>query len=217
MASSFEKVDPPQPSISIRTARQVLVEGNDEVYLFRALVKHVGAEFREIQFHPYGGKTKLRDFLETFTSLSDFDRVHSLAVVADADSNRSSAIDRIRGALRNAGLSDPPKPLEVSAAETPKTCWLVVPHESSGQMLEDVCLQSIKDDPALQCVDEFIDCVISNCSNPPKENERPKARVHAYLSSRERPDLLLGQAAQAQVWNFDAAPFLPFRTLLNLL
>lgn len=217
MTPNPEESNPCQPSISISAARQVLVEGRDETYLFQALGSHIGMEARDIQFQPYGGKSRLRDFLETLTALSDFSQVCSLAVVADADDNRYSATDRIRGALQNAGLAAPDKPLWLSTDSQPYTAWLVIPHDSPGMTLEDVCLDSVQEDPALACVDEFMKCVMRVCSNPPKENEKSKSKVRAFLSSRERPDLLLGQAARAGIWNFDAPAFDSLKKLLKLL
>ena len=217
MTSNHEESNPCRIGISISAARQVLVEGIDETYLFQALGNHISMEAKDIQFQPYGGKSRLRDFLETLTALSDFSQVYSLAVVADADDSRRSAADRIRGALQNAGLSAPDEPLRLSADGQPYTAWLVIPHDSPGRALEDVCLDSVQEDPALACVDEFMECVMRVCSNPPKENEKSKSKIRAFLSSRERPDLLLGQAARAGIWNFDAPAFDPLKKLLRLL
>lgn len=217
MTANPEGSNPRQIGISIRAARQVLVEGTDETYLFQALGNHISMAARGIQFQSYGGKPKLRDFLETLTALADFSQVYSLAVVADADDNRRSAADRIRGALQNAGLSAPDEPLQLSDDGQPYTAWLVIPHDSPGQALEDVCLDSVQEDPALACVDAFMDCVMRVCSNPPKENEKSKSKIRAFLASRERPDLLLGQAARAGIWNFDAPAFDPLKKLLRLL
>ena len=207
-----------RPSISVTAARQVLVEGRDEVFVFQALARHIGIGLNDIQFQPYNGKDNLREFLETLPGLADFGNIRSLAVVADADGDRRSSAARIRGALGNAGLAAPPEPLRMSADGTPpRTGWLIIPHDSPGRMLEDVCLESVKGDPAMACVDEFLQCVTRSFPDFPKENEEPKARIHAFLSSRERPDLRLGEAAQAGVWDFDAPSFAPLKNLLRLL
>ena len=218
MTSVSEETGPARSYIPVTAARQVLVEGIEEVLVFQALARHIGIGRNDIQFRPYNGKGNLRDFLEAFAIDPGFAVVRSLAVVADADGDRRSAAARIRGALRNAGLAAPPEPLRMSADGTPpRTGWLIIPHDSPGRMLEDVCLESVKGDPAMACVDEFLQCVTRSFPDFPKENEEPKARIHAFLSSRERPDLRLGEAAQAGVWDFDAPSFAPLKHLLRLL
>ena len=216
MTSNPEGSNPRRRSISIRATRQVLVEGQDEIYLFQALSQYINLDAGVVQFQPYDGKSQLRDFLETLVALSDFSKVYSLSIVADADDNRQGATDRIRGALQNAGLPAPNEPLQISADGLPYTAWLIIPHDSPGRALEDVCLESVKKDPGLSCVDEFMECIMNVCSSPPKENEISKARVRSFLASRERPDLLLGQAARAGIWNFDTPPFDPLKQLLKL-
>ena len=216
MTSNSGDSNPRQRSISIKATRQVLVEGQDEIYLFQALGQYINLDASEVQFQPYNGKSNLRDFLETLAALSDFSNVYSLSVVADADDNRQGAADRIRGALQNAGLPASNEPLHISAAGPPYTAWLVIPHDAPGRALEDVCLESVKEDPGLICVDAFMECIMNVCSSPPKENEKSKARVRSFLASRERPDLLLGQAARAGIWNFDAPSFDPLKQLLQL-
>ena len=195
--------------------RQVLVEGNDEVALFRALASQ--ADVSELQFQPYNGKNNLRDFLETIVADPDFAAVSSLAVVMDADDDRGAAVDRVRGALENAGLSAPDEPLRMSISGHPRTGWLVIPHDAPGRMLEDVCLESVKDAPALACVEEFLQCLKNECPNPPRDSEESKAKMHAFLASMSPPDRRLGEAAYAGVWNFDDSSFEPLKSLLSLL
>ncbi len=83
-------------------------------------------------------------------------------------------------------------------------------------MIEDVCLDSVKSDPAVDCVDRYFEC-LRETNRVPKDSWLAKARLHAYLASRERPDLRLGEAAEKGIWDFEADVFRPLKDLLELL
>ena len=95
--------------------------------------------------------------------------------------------------------------------------YLVVPHDGQGTMMEDVCLNSVAYDPAMTCVDRYLDCVSQMSVEQPRQMWIAKARAHAFLASRERPDLRLGEAAQRDVWRFDSDAFIPPTRLLKSL
>ncbi len=94
--------------------------------------------------------------------------------------------------------------------------YLIVPHDGQGTMMEDVCLESVRTDPAMECVNNYFECV-SQANIPGPRNWSSKARAHAFLASRERPDLRLGEAAESGVWDFDSEAFSPMKDLLGML
>ena len=201
--------------MTIEQPKQVLVEGIDDYRVFSKLVENVGIS--EVQIQSYGGFQKLRPFLKNFVALSGFDSVRSLALVADANSSRLDREKSIRHALSDRNLPSPPAPLQVSSDSNLQVAYLVVPHDQGRGMIEDVCLDSVSTDPAMQCVDEYFEC-ISQASTPgPREVWMSKAKVHAFLSSREDPSLRLGEAAQRGVWPLESNAFRPLRELLELL
>jgi hypothetical protein len=195
------------------TTKQVLVEGMEEVLVFNNLVAEL--QLNEIQARDYGGKDSLRRFLTAFIRHPDFSKVRSLAVVADADFNVGGTRDRIRGALQNAGLPHPTDPLTEASAGNLRVSYLILPHSRDQGMLEDVCLDSVRSEPVMECVDQFIECVKGKREDWPKRETESKARVHAYLASLDRPDLRLGEAAAKGLWNFDSAAFDPLKELLR--
>ncbi len=201
-------------ALRIEQPKQVLVEGNDDMRLFRALAKHLS--ILDTQVHPYEGTGNLRSFLKTFRALSGFASVKSLAVVADANSDRNRAGQRIRGALSAANFPSPRGPLKALSQGSVRVCYLVVPHEAESGMIEDVCLDSVKSDPAVDCVDRYFEC-LRETNRVPKDSWLAKARLHAYLASRERPDLRLGETAEKGIWDFEADVFRPLKDLLELL
>ncbi len=187
----------------------------DEVRLFRALARH--CNISGIQLQPYGGRDNLKSYLNTFMSLGGFGSVETLAIVGDANSSLENATKRIQDVLREADLPVPDNSLhmKVSVDRKPRTCFLIIPHDSATGMLEDVCLKSVKGDPALECIEEYFACI--DKSKIPGPKNRAKARVHAFLASRPDPGLRLGEAADAKIWKFEADAFRPLKQLLNLL
>ena len=199
----------------IKSTKQIIVEGNDEVRVFSALGKHLGIS--GFQTHPCGGYQELREFLKAFIALDGFGDVESLAVVADANANRAGRQQSIQNTLSNVGLPTPSSPLQFASQGGLKVAYLVVPHDAEGTMLEDVCLASVSADAAMKCVDDYFECLKRAGASTPREVRMSKARVHAFLASRDDPALRTGEAGERGIWQFDDDAFRPMRELLTML
>ena len=202
-----------EPRFQIELQKLLLVEGNDDHAVFTAVCDHVGIE--DVQILRYDGKNNLRNFLSVLAGLEGFSDLSAIGIVIDADEDANAEQDRIRGALRNAGLPIPAGPLEIAqSSDGMRTAFIVVPHGRKRGTIENVCLDSAVDDKALGCVDAFVACVeeqgieIANM---------PKARAHAYLSTRRDPSRRVGEAALAGEWRLDAASFSPLCELVKML
>ena len=202
-------------ALRIEQPKQVFVEGNDEVRLFGALARHLGIS--GVQVNQYRGRDNLRPLLKALPLLDGFENINSLAVVADVNSNRNGTEQRIRAALSAANLPSPRRSLEVLVQDNMRVCYLVVPHGAESGMIEDVCLASVQADLAIDCVERYFECIEQTNVRGPREVWLAKARLHAFLASRERPDLRLGEAADAGIWDFGADAFRPLKDLLQLL
>ena len=203
------------PTLRIEQTKQLIVEGNDEVRIFSALGKHM--DISDFQVHPCGGYPNLRRFLRTLTALDGFENVESLAVVADADFDYAGRQQSIQDALSAAGLPAPSVPLQFVSQGRIRVAYLVIPHDTEGAMLEDVCLASVSTDSAMKCVDEYFECLNREGAKTPREVRMSKARVHVFLASRDDPALRTGEAAESGVWQFDDEAFLPMRELITTL
>ena len=193
----------------------LLVEGVDEVRLFGALAKNIGLD--DVRIRDYGGRDRLRAVLRTVVEVES-PNLQSLGIVMDADDSAASAGDRVRGALSAASLPVPAAPLRSAAAGgSPKTCYLILPPDGETGALEDVCLASVAEDPAMGCVDGYFDCVERTPSGGPRARWAAKAKVHAFLSSRERPDLRLGEAAERGVLRFSDPAFDSLKAVLRMM
>ena len=200
---------------NIESPKQVVVEGVDDVRVMEALCKHLGIS--DVQFAPCDGYNSLRQFLRTFSSDPDFRQVRSLAVLVDADENPLGRRQGVADALASAGLPRPRQPLEPVSGSGLTVAYLVVPHDAPGTMMEDVCLNSVADDPVMECVEQYFACVDQADTVGPRDVWMSKARVHAFLASRDRPDLRLGEAADNGIWNFESDAFRPLVDLLRAL
>ena len=212
--SSAERGSPAAGDVwLIEKPKLLLVEGIDEVRLFEALAKHIGAE--DVQIRDYRGKDNLRSFLGVLPRVSGYSELESIGVARDADENSDNAAESVRDALGAAGLPVPDSPLESACDGRISVRYLIIPHGETGA-LEDVCLASVAEDPAMACVESYFGCIERSALDGPRAKWMSKAKVHAFLSSRENPALRLGEAAERGLWHFDAPAFDPLKSVLRM-
>jgi hypothetical protein len=198
-------------SIEIIESRVIVVEGKDDKLFFEALVNHLS--LNNIQVLPVGGKTELRKYLKAIINASGFDEARSLAIARDANSDPGAALQSIRDALRSSGLPVPERTL-IPSGDTLKVVIAILPNENTPGMLEDLCLQAVMHDPAMFCVDRYFQCLQHREIILP--SKMSKAKVQVFLGSKPEAGKLLGVAAQAGYWPFDAEAFGQLRTFLQM-
>jgi hypothetical protein len=145
--------------------------------------------------------------MKDITLQSNFGNVHSIGIVRDADESAQGAFDSICSALKSLDLPIP-EAILTPTPDLPHVSVLIMPpnNEGTGRMLEDLCLASVLDDPAFDCVDQYFECLAEQGITL-GNNKIAKARVHAFLASRSEPDKRLGEAAQASYWIWDSPAF----------
>lgn len=188
-------------------------EGKDEVRFFTAILHALG--LFEVQVEDYKGKEKLRGYLETLPTRSGFVGLKTLVIVRDADDNPVGAsqsladsVSRLKGQLESKS-----PPVGVCRIET-----LVLPGEGKPGALEDVVLKSIPKEAIWNCITAFFEC--RDGLDPetfPKHTpaERAKAQVHVWLSAQKRPNLRLGEAAEAGLIDWSSPAFNELRAFLE--
>jgi hypothetical protein len=82
-------------------------------------------------------------------------------------------------------------------------------------MLETLLLETVADDPVMPCLEAYFECVEQHTGSQP--GNRFKARVQAFLASRSRPGLLLGQAASAGYWRLESQALVHVKHFLQAL
>ena len=79
-------------------------------------------------------------------------------------------------------------------------------------MLEDLCLESVKNSPAFPCVGAYFQCAFRTSARQP--GNFAKAYLHAWLASEVEPDKRLGEAAEAGYWPWQSPAFAAFGQFL---
>ena len=205
-----ESLDASIEPVSINLPKVLLVEGGDEFRFFEVLLKQMGAE-ELVQIIPYGGKGNLKRFLRTLPNTPGFSTLKSLGVTRDADASAKSAFDSISALLKNAGF-DAPQGTGTPTGGKLRVSVFTLPYCSNRGMLETLCLSAVKHDPATPCVEQYLQCLEETANLP--SNNPDKARAHAFLASRPRPDLRVGEAAEAGHWHLDSPIFDPLKSFL---
>ena len=189
----------------------LLVEGDDDRRFFRALAQHLG--LAEIAIRTMGGTGNLGDRVEAISAEPGFkDTVRTFGVVRDADENPAGAFQSVCDALRAADLPVPKRCGE-PCGRAPRVSVMILPSQSETGSLEDVLLASVRDDLAAPCIDGYFDCLKEKGLPAPRQES--KARVTAFLASRERAHRLLGEAADAGVWPWGSPAFTPLKEFLR--
>lgn len=195
----------------------VVGEGEDEVMFFTAFLRHLG--FRNVQPDQYKGKEKLvRQFIPFWRSRSGHEQLKYLGITRDLDKQQEDSVFRsIQTALDKAGLPVP-KSLGVLEPSTepgiPSVAIFLMPGGGQDGALEDLCLETVKDQPEYVCLQDYFDCTMKTSENQPINTS--KAYLRAWLSAHD-PDGRLGLAAQHNCFNWDHEAFTPLRNFLQLL
>jgi hypothetical protein len=204
-------MQPGTPQISKSVV--LVVEGHDDEYFFNALLRHRG--IAGVQVVPIEGKPSYKEKIRMVTISPGFARrVASLGLVRDADGDPAATIASMQGAVAAAGLQAPPRAL-VAAHGNPRVTLMVLPGAGQKGALEDLCLCAVNTQPAMGCVDEYFECLRKR--GVPLPNQMSKAKVLAFLASRELPDGRIGIAAERGYWPWDSGAFSDLQRFLDLL
>jgi hypothetical protein len=196
--------------LEIKKPKLLLVEGKEDVRFFKALLKHMLID--SVQVEETQGKTKLPNFIKTLPLAPNYENVESIAAVRDADDNPDGALQSVSNAFKSAGMNCPSGHGAFSEGR-PKTGMFIMPDGVSSGMLEDLCLKAVLDDPAFRCVEDYFNCIAKAGVSEPKPIT--KAKLYAWLASRENAGRLVGEAAEAGYWRWDHEVFKKLLAFLN--
>ena len=207
-----------QPNISIRQPSLLLVEGSDDDWFFRRMMEKSSTS--GIQIVQYSERGTLGDFLADVLMLNpEFTRLKAVGVVKDADNSYQQAFQSVGDSLRISGLPVPSDPLTYAEGMLNESAIRVVayvmPDNNSPGDLETLCLDAVRQSPAMPCVDRYFSCLRDIDHLPRQES---KARLRAFLSANpSNPSLLVGQAVAAGVIPWDSPAFDGVHQLLDML
>jgi len=195
----------------IQLKKILFVEGIDEVIFFNEFVKML--KIRDLEIRDYKGKYNFKKYFPIMIASPGFKKVESLGIIRDSDgeidcnrSNIQNAFTSIRDVLekikndkeinnwfKNTSLPDKDK--EFSSGNPKIGIFIINP------MLENLCLQIVKDRVNMCCVDGYFECLHNNKIF--QKNEY-KAKILAYLASMQEDVNCIGHAARKNYWDFES-------------
>jgi len=205
-----ERIENP---LIIKKEKFLIVEGRDDEEFFGTYLEKL--KIIDVQVAGIGGKTRIRAILKALRTDPLFNRVTSLGIIRDADDNYDAAFQSIQNGLKDAGLPIPRNAL-IQTKTSPKVTVMILPSKGLSGALEDICLESVKDNPAMLCVDDYFKCLEAKGVYKSKEH-LAKAKVRVFLSSCKDPTLSLGIAAKKGVWPLDSVLFKGIKEFLQSL
>lgn len=167
---------------AITKPKMVLVEGKDEAELLPTLVEKLGLG-ASIHVAAFDGIKNLSRALDNLRKAPGYSAMEALGIIRDADEDRRAAFASVCGQLEQNGFAWPEVDLQ-TCGEKPRVSVLILPHGEPRGNLEDVCLASVYDDPAMVCVERFFACLKEKLPELPGTHIA-KAQVKAFLVSRE--------------------------------
>lgn len=197
----------------IRADRLLLVEGRDEVNLFKALLSHCFADNPGIQVIDAGGKDKFsRNLRAIQTAALTGSPLRTVGVVRDADDNAAVAFESVCDSIRSAGYEPPPNHGEFSKG-VPAVGVFIVPDGATSGAIETLCRRSRQADETTACVDEYLKCLQARAVM--RSRNADKTFTHAYLAATRDPVARVGEGAMQGVWDFASPVFAPLSQFLR--
>ncbi|MCK4260312.1 MAG: hypothetical protein KAX49_15150 [Halanaerobiales bacterium] len=167
--------------ITITKKKILAVEGKDEIGFFYGFLEYL--KIKDVQVLSVGGKDEFKKKLPALIRIHNFSDVEMLAVIRDADDLATGAFQSIKNILEKRVSGDTikvPEKENTFSTGNPKVGIYIMPGNSEKGMLEDLCLNTVKDHPAMKCVNSFMNCILK-LDNPP--NNLAKAKVQAFLAA----------------------------------
>ncbi len=214
---------PPVQSQTLVISRPKLIlgEGKEEERFFTALLCHMGID--DVQAVQYYGKDRMQAGLNAIRMASGFANVVSIGITRDADFSPNPSVQpcdvafqSVCGNLASANLPFPHS-LGQTSQGRPTVAILILPGHGRAGMLEDLCLDSVRERTEFACIEGLFGCVASRTSFRHPQNVLPKAQMHAWLATRPAPDRRLAEAAEAGDWDLDHPAFDELRQFIRAL
>lgn len=197
-----KKLKSSQSQLKIKSTKILAVEGQDEWYFFKNMLeKHL--KITDVQLIDIGGESNFEKELATISVLPDFTSVKKTGFVRDADNDVQKAFEKICKAIKDKLDLPAPETMNNFTNNKPQIGVFVMPNNIDGGMLEDLCLQSVKNDPVIPCLDAFISCVKSKLPTNKHPKNWSKTQTQIFLATRKEIKSSVGFGAEKDHWKFD--------------
>lgn len=195
----------PKERLTIDSDWLLLVEGQDEVNLFNALIQHCVSDESNIQVIAAGGRDQFPTRLQAIrTGTQTRPTLRSIGVVRDADDNPEGAFQSVCDHLSNAGY-EPPESHGAFSNTSPSIGVFILPNGIACGAVETLCRQSVEDTDIARCVERYLNCLAEH--DVMQSNNNDKSFAHAYLAAMANPVARVGEGARGGVWKLDSPVF----------
>ena len=195
-------------AIQIEKQRLLLVEGKDEINFFEAILKD---SINNIQIIEVGGKSRFREALKALSLAPEFDKVIALGVVRDADDDYKATFQSVSDGLSDINIIPPLDPVFFTKTK-PSSGIFIMPSFNQKGSIEDLCLEGVKDNREMVCVNDFLNCL--KAINP-NLKQISKRKCLAFLATQDELKNNVGLAAKKGYWNFSSKLYNSLKTFLN--
>jgi hypothetical protein len=200
----------PEP---IEKQKLLLVEGKDAFHFFCHACRFY-RDLEDVQVMDFRSISELTNFLLDLTIMDGFDEVDTIVVVRDAEQDAEAAKESIQDSMAKAKIPVPEKSFKFTTNDIVKTAFMVLPGpKQKDGTLEDLCLLTVEDDPLLECVNDYLECVKAKGEKLPRIH---KNKLHCFIAGRdESVGKPIGLAFKARIWHPDHSALIPFKRIIQ--
>ncbi|MCL1997578.1 MAG: hypothetical protein FWG65_02295 [Turicibacter sp.] len=222
----------------IKKPNIIFCEGADAYYFIIQYIVYLKAEenkFEDFQVIDFGGNEELPARLkEDLPNYPGYEKLKSLLIIRDAETDQNAAIQSIQSALEAANFPVPQKPhnvtegLKPNSSQNIKVAFTLFPTLSevpTDGTLEDLFIENLTEnnvENVLNEVDKFVNRLKTNGRN---FGHMHKSKLHAYFAVTDENAVngvenhtyigaKIGEAARDGAFNFECSPLNNLKPLL---
>lgn len=186
-------------------------EGKNDVLVIQGLSNHLGLN---VAIEPYGGKNNLSNFLESLPKRPEFaqQQVTAIAILRDADADSTAAFASVRDTLQQYNFAAPD--INGTFTDTALRAGIFIVGLKGQGMIEDICLDSVSDQPEFSCVDAYFTCIARKSARSVFSS---KAKVRVWMASQVDYEYYIGKAAEEGYWPWESPAFNSLKNFLKAL
>ncbi len=187
--------------MEVEKSKIILVEGKDDKSFLGNFLNRLG--ITDVQIITVDGKENFGNSIELLKQKTfNFEKVSIISVIRDADENSQSAFQSVSYHLEKNNLKPPSKINTFNVDSTPRCGIYIISKEDKTGMLEDLCLESVKNLPIFECINKYIECLNEKLSEKPKNIAKTKVQI--FLASKPEIANTIGIGMEKGYWNLEA-------------
>jgi hypothetical protein len=176
----------------VKQPKLLLVEGKEDCQFFVKLIDCIG--LNRMFVWGVNGKGNFARELHALSKVHGWNKLTHLGIIRDQD--QDNAAESIQNLLRDMGFDPLPSSAGVLTDGHPRVGYWIVP-----RCLENLCLETVRNHPEMDCVNQYFDCLSGKSIRP---GNRPKAESLVYLAAQPETVNSIGLAAEKSYWNLNS-------------